>query len=291
LSGSTNAGSQTITISAAGAQGAQGAAGPGFSAGVSTGGNTAGSTGVSGSRLVFVGTDWLSLSQSTDANGATISFDPGGYMGRWMHNSAAAYSSTTFAHIDASLSLVHMPIDQFVSFSRIDWPVSVSLATSATAATAAMNLSAVYVLYTRNASTLNPIVGGSSTTTYTWVSNTGVYSSLTGPRMLSFPVATALTPGDYWLGVQLSTHSTSSIGAATTALRGTIAPIAGTSYSVLPWQDMSASTGGTNNLFRPFQGVNSVSISNTTMTQQLSQMTHTSTHGIRANQIFILRNV
>lgn len=265
-----------------------------FQAGVSTGGSTQGDTGVTGTRLVFVGTGGVVLSQATGANGGTISIDgQNKTMSSWFHNSAGLYSSTLFAHVDNSLSLAHIQIPQDISFSRVDWPVSVSMATAGNNSTAAMNLSAVYVLYTRNASTLTPIVGGSSTTTYTWVSSTGVYSSLTGPRVLSFPLATALTPGDYWMGVQLATVSNVVTvgGANTTALRATLSPINGTTYSVLPWQDMSASTAGTNNMLAPFQGVNSVSISNTTMTQQLTQMTHTNTHGIRANMVFIFRNV
>lgn len=46
---------------------------PSFSAGLSTGGNTQGNTGISGTRLVLVGTNNITLSQNTDANGATIS--------------------------------------------------------------------------------------------------------------------------------------------------------------------------------------------------------------------------
>lgn len=68
LSQTTDANGNTISISAAGA----GAGG--FSAGVSNLGNTAGSTGVSGTRMVLVGTTNISLSQSTDANGNTVSF-------------------------------------------------------------------------------------------------------------------------------------------------------------------------------------------------------------------------
>lgn len=49
-----------------------GGAGGGFSAGVSNIGNTAGSTGVTGSRLVLAASGELALSQSTDANGATV---------------------------------------------------------------------------------------------------------------------------------------------------------------------------------------------------------------------------
>ena len=64
LSGSTNGGSMSITVSApnlgAGA----------ISAGASNLGNTAGSTGITGTQLVLVGTGPVSLSQSTGANGA-----------------------------------------------------------------------------------------------------------------------------------------------------------------------------------------------------------------------------
>jgi hypothetical protein len=67
LSQSTDANGNTISLSAAG-----GGAGA-FSAGVSTAGNTAGSTGVTGTRLVLVGSNMVSLSQSTDANGGTVS--------------------------------------------------------------------------------------------------------------------------------------------------------------------------------------------------------------------------
>jgi hypothetical protein len=69
LSQSTNASGGTVTISApnlgAGA----------MSVGVSTGGNTAGATGITGTRLVLVGTNNISLSQTTDANGGTVSFN------------------------------------------------------------------------------------------------------------------------------------------------------------------------------------------------------------------------
>lgn len=69
LSQSTAAGATTITVSApnlgAGA----------FSGGASNLGNTAGDTGITGTRLVFVGTNNISLSQATDANGGTLSIN------------------------------------------------------------------------------------------------------------------------------------------------------------------------------------------------------------------------
>jgi hypothetical protein len=48
-----------------------------FSAGVSNIGNTGGDTGVSGTRLVLVGSQNITLNQATDANGLTVSFSGG----------------------------------------------------------------------------------------------------------------------------------------------------------------------------------------------------------------------
>lgn len=68
LSQSTDANGGTITVSAFN-QSLQPSSN--FSAGVS-GGNTAGSTGATGSRLVLAGGNNITLSQSTDANGGTV---------------------------------------------------------------------------------------------------------------------------------------------------------------------------------------------------------------------------
>jgi hypothetical protein len=78
-------GPNTIWVSGANAGAAA------YSIGVSTGGNTAGSTGVTGTRIVFVGTDNISLSQSTDATGATISI-------RNMFSTATTVSSVSSAN-------------------------------------------------------------------------------------------------------------------------------------------------------------------------------------------------
>jgi len=68
------AGGNNITLSQAGnAITISAGAGGGFSAGVSTGGNTAGATGISGSQMVLVGSGVMSLSETTGANGNTVS--------------------------------------------------------------------------------------------------------------------------------------------------------------------------------------------------------------------------
>jgi hypothetical protein len=66
LTGTTASASNGLTISLSALDGQ-------FSAGVSTGGNTAGATGVTGTRIVYVGSNNISLSQTTGAAGATIS--------------------------------------------------------------------------------------------------------------------------------------------------------------------------------------------------------------------------
>jgi hypothetical protein len=67
LSQATDAGGGTLSIIGGG--------GGGFSGGVSTGGNTAGATGITGTQNVFVGVTPISLSQTTGANGGTISIN------------------------------------------------------------------------------------------------------------------------------------------------------------------------------------------------------------------------
>ena len=65
-------GPNTIWVSGANAGAAQ------YSIGVSTGGNTSGTTGVTGTRIVFAGGNAITLSQSNDATGATITISGGG---------------------------------------------------------------------------------------------------------------------------------------------------------------------------------------------------------------------
>jgi len=67
LSQTTDASGATVSFNAPSPGAAQ------YSIGVSTGGNTAGNTGVTGTRIVFAGAGVVSLSQATDATGATIS--------------------------------------------------------------------------------------------------------------------------------------------------------------------------------------------------------------------------
>lgn len=265
------------------------------SIGASNLGNTLGTSGVASGgqvRAVIVGTNWLTISQSVDGASATLSINPGGYMSRWEHNTAALYSSSSSAMVNTSVSFVRMQIPHYVSFSRVDVPMSISLQTQSSTNTAGNRQSWVYAIYTRNASTITPLVGGSVSSTLTWASSTGKYSSLTGVRLLSFGLATALTPGEYYFGLQASTSTYSATEAANTTNRGaTIAPIHATSFTATPWRDMSALTAASINDLYHMQGVGSISLSATAQTYQASNITMSGVSAQQANMIVILRNV
>lgn len=80
------------------------AGGANFSAGVSTGGNTAGDTGVTGTRLVFAGGNNITVSQGTDANGATITFSGANAGGAQTGISGIVVSDTTYTSGTVSFS-------------------------------------------------------------------------------------------------------------------------------------------------------------------------------------------
>jgi hypothetical protein len=100
-----NSNGLTISVAAPGAAN--------YSIGVSNLGNTAGATGITGTRIVFVGTNNISLSQATDANGATISINQTGGGGGAMYanlsgntsgNTTASGSTLNFSGINITLS-------------------------------------------------------------------------------------------------------------------------------------------------------------------------------------------
>ena len=270
--------------------GATGGAGAGFSAGVSNLGGTAGSTGVTGSRLVLVGTDGIVLSQSTDANGATVTFDPPTVSRMALHTANMLSGVSSSSNMQATVvSLQDFEVQVPVALTRVEVPVIVALGTSATANTAANVQSWVWGLYSSSGDTLTPISAGSSTATYTWASNTGRFSSLTGARLISFAMNTTLTPGHYVWGMQASSASTSSIGTATTRLSMTIAPVYGNMVQS-SWAPIDAATSNSSNPLFPWRGQNTVSLSNVTQTMQRSQIVQGGNGWLRANNVLILRS-
>lgn len=193
-------------------------------------------------------------------------------------------------NVNSHVSIRYMPILQDVSFTRLDSPVNISLASTTTANTANIVITSGAVIYTRNGSTLNPIVGALGSTTYTWASNTANYSSVIGGRYASFPIATQLTPGDYWVGIRISTTNNSSIGTAITVLANSFSMIYNSYISAQNWAEFGQVTSVSSFGLVPFQGVCSVNLTATSQTYQLSQVTLSGSGGQRANIYFRLRN-
>lgn len=91
--------SGSLTLNTAGLQASLSVAAGGggnFSAGVSTGGNTSGNTGVTGTRVVFAGGNNITVSQGTDANGATITISGANAGGAQTGISGIQVSNTTY---------------------------------------------------------------------------------------------------------------------------------------------------------------------------------------------------
>lgn len=95
-----------------------GGGGGNFSAGVSNLGNTGGDTGITGSRLVFVGSGEITLSQATDANGATVSIYNNPSFGSFAENITVGNSSNFQRPTGVTFNIAPLVLDRDLSF---DW--------------------------------------------------------------------------------------------------------------------------------------------------------------------------
>ena len=311
LSGSTNGGSQTISI--IGAAGGGGGGG-GVNFGVSTFGNTAGATGtVTTGNVILVGSGPISLSQATGAagsaatitinapaisslvatgiaslssNGSTISI--GAAVPLLSRTDFGLSANSTSVLTQGSASFKYVQVAQPITFSRIDIPVLISLATAGNANTADLNFSSGLVIYSRNGSTLSPIIGSLGSTTLTWASNSSSYSGITGGKNISFQLNGSLSPGEYWIGFQLSTTNNSSIGTATTLLGNTISMFGGVSYSASQIGDFGNTYSQSQNIIT--QGLFSNTITATNQTIALSNISATGAAAQNVLFPIVLRN-
>lgn len=274
--------------------------------GANTAGNTtaSGSTiGLSGINMTISGTNGSVMNLSVpgtssisgtglvsiSANGSTISIGvPGTTMSNlyaWPYGQLSSSGMT-----NSQMSFRYFSIDDNLSFSRLDVPMNVSITSSGAANTANIVFTSGAAIYSANGSTLNPIVGHLGSTTYTFASNSANYSSIIGGRYASFPLATMLTPGEYWLGVHLSTTNNSSIGTATTQIANTISVFVGSFLTAQNFADFGKITNNASSGIVRMQGLVSISMSNTTQTFQQSQITASGAQGMRGNLLFQLRN-
>jgi fibronectin-binding autotransporter adhesin len=220
LSQSLNGASGTITISApnlgAGA----------MSAGASNLGNTAGATGITGTQLVLVGTNAISLSQTTGANGGTLSIDAPvtsslvGTSGISISTNGSTISvmQTTGSSILSSWQAFEGPMANgfqgqgsvhFAPYRVPDLQHDRALVglqiSNATNSSNSITLSAHVGIYSRNGSSISLISSTSGSTNFSGSGTVGSYSLYGGMRYMSIPWTNTLTEGDYWIGMLVRT--------------------------------------------------------------------------------------
>jgi hypothetical protein len=237
---------------------------------------------ISSGTVNFSGQQGVTISQ----NGQTLQFSAGIMASRAQLIPTGQISSSAMANGNASFR--YFVLENPVSFSRVDVPIVVSLSSSATANTADLNISSGIVIYSRNASTLSPIMGSFGTTTYTWASGTSNFSSLTGGKFASFALGGSLPAGEYWIGFQLSTTNNSSIGTATTQLANSISVLHGSVYSLSGFGNFGNTFSASTNFLMNGMFTNTITATNQTIA--LSNISMTGTQGARAYFPFQMRN-
>ena len=208
-----------------------GGAGDGVvSLGMSTEGNTAGTTGtVSSGRYIMVGSGPISLSQSLNGqsgtlsilgpatsslsatgqvsisvNGSTISIGvPNPYTKSGYHPYADKVG-VIMQPGQGTLQFDPMYLGQAIQYDRLVFGLN---NTNSSNSSGSHTLSFWVGIYTRNASTLSLLQSTSSSTALTHSGTAGSYSLYSGLRLFTIPQTSTLTQGEYWLGFVSRTTS------------------------------------------------------------------------------------
>ena len=281
--GITN-GSVVVSVPAGG-----GAGDGGVFAGVSTGGNTAGSTGtVSTGNFVLVGSNGITLSQSTGAAGsaATVSIIGPEFNSRFWNGFGVQTANVAIGN--SLVSIVPFTVGWPYVGSDLRVGASINVGTAANNSSAYIDVSVSAVLYSRNGATLSSILSASQSYTATWSSN--ATGSVTGIQAFTVThAATTIRPGsDYFWAVHVSTTNTATGGAATTALGNTVSMIVLQSSATNP--QMRAFGANTNNTQGAILGQGIISTGVTRASIALSDYTVTGSRGQVAGLFFEHRN-
>jgi hypothetical protein len=262
----------------------------GVFAGVSTGGNTAGSTGtVSTGNFVLVGSNGITLSQSTAAAGshATVTIVGPAFNSRFWngHN----VNTQNVAMSNSFVSIVPFTLAHPYVASNLKIGGSINVATAANASSAYVDVSVSAVLYSRNVSTLSSILSASQSYTASFSSN--ATGSITGIQEFTVThAATTLFQGsEYFWAIHVSTTNTATGGANTTALGNTMSMVvlqsSGQNNQMRPFG------AGTDNTRGAILGQGMISTGATRATIAFSDYTVTGSRGVQAGLFFEHRNV
>lgn len=163
-------------------------------------GNTAGQSTASGTNLVFGGTDDIQVSHSTAAGAATL------WIGQKVSSGYAPYADIPGVIGQAGQGTLQIDPDIFpaVQFDRLGFVVN---NTNSSNSSGSHTLSFWWGFYTRNASTLSLLASTSTSTAVTHSGTAGSYSLYSGMRMVTIPMTTTFTAGEYWIGYLSRTTS------------------------------------------------------------------------------------
>lgn len=207
-----------------------GGAGDGYlSFGMSSNGNTAGTSGlVTSGRAIMVGVGPISLSQSLNGqsislsiggpavsslsatgavsisiNGSTISIGVPSPATRSYFNPRDGYLQVAGQQGQGSL---HFQPAEFpnVQFDRVAFPI---INTNSSNSSGSHTLSFWFGMYTRNASTLSLLSSASSSTALTHSGTLGSYSWYSGIRLFTIPMTMTAKEGQYYIGILSRTTS------------------------------------------------------------------------------------
>jgi hypothetical protein len=194
---------------------------------VSNLGNTAGATGITGTQLVLAGTGPISLSQTTGANGGTVSINAPAtsslvgvsgvtvstdgstisVMGAFPNRTAFyPFNDIPIVTGQQGQSTLHIAPLFFpnVQHDRIALGFQVSNASNSSGS---FTLSAWAGLYSRNASSISLISSTSGSTNLSGSGTVGSYCLYGGPRLFTIPWTNTITEGQYWMGILSRTTS------------------------------------------------------------------------------------
>lgn len=210
---------------------AGGGAGDGVvSLGMSTEGNTAGTTGtVSSGRYIMVGSGPISLSQSLNGQSGTLSIlgpatsslSATGQVSISVNGSTISigvpnpYTKSGYHPYADNVGVIMQPgqgtlqfdpmyLGEAVQYDRLVFGLN---NTNSSNSSGSHTLSFWVGIYTRNASTLSLLQSTSSSTALTHSGTAGSYSLYSGLRLFTIPQTSTLTQGEYWLGFVSRTTS------------------------------------------------------------------------------------
>ena len=241
---------------------------------------------LSGGANITLSQNGNTLAISGPAAGGTVAIAT---LDRWWNPINALQSTTMNTVSNGGCSIIQMLLPVPVQFSRVDIPLNFSGATTTNNTTAAWRMSNVMVIYTRTGNTLNPIVGISNTQSFSWASNNT--ASAWGNKFMSIPLNSTLPPDEYWIAYQMSTAGgVSWVGAAVTTNLGATVSVVNQSIATGHFfADAGASTNVSTNGY--MMGLISSTVSNTSQTLQVSQVSQTGANLGRAFIPMRFRNV